>query len=137
MLGLKRPRPHIFHYYYKKHLGTSWLEREENISFIGIACFILNQLKLLSMTLKLILSVLAHSAISLENILHIHYFKSMRMHITKSYAETFLHQRKWLTKSMRLTQSMRLLLRCALQYLNSEAVIANAIWHPGFPVHPI
>ena len=28
-------------------------------------------------------------------------------------------------------------LRCDLRYLNSEADIANARWHPRFPVHPI
>ena len=35
------------------------------------------------MALELMLSVLAHSAISLENILPIDNFKNMRMHITK------------------------------------------------------
>ena len=104
---------------------------------LGIACFSLNQLKLLSMALELMLSVLASSAISLEIILSIDYFKSMRMHITKGYAETFLHLRKWLTKSTRINQSMRLPLRYTLQYWNSEANIANTRWHPGFLAHPI
>ena len=74
---LKRPRTRISYYYFKKHLGTSWLEGKENISFIGITCFSLNQLKLLSMALELMLRVLAHCAISLENILPIDNFKSM------------------------------------------------------------
>ena len=134
---LFKKRTHISHYYFKKHLGTNWLEGKENISFIGITCFSLNQLKLLSMALELMLSVLASSAISLEIILSIDYFKSMRMHITKGYAETFLHLRKWLTKSTRINQSMRLPLRYTLQYWNSEANIANTRWHPGFLVHPI
>ena len=46
------------------------------------------------MALELMLRVLAHSAISLENVLPIDNFKNMRMHITKGYAETFLHLRK-------------------------------------------
>ena len=47
LLNCSRPRTHISHYYFKKHLGASWLEEEEGISFIGIACFSLNQLRLL------------------------------------------------------------------------------------------
>ena len=88
--------------------------RERRHFFIGITCFILNQLKLLSVALELMLSVLAHCAISLENIVPIDYFKSMRMHITKGYAETFLHLRKRLTKSTLLNQSMRL--RCTVPF---------------------
>ena len=65
------------------------------------------------MALELILSVLVHSAVSLETILSIDYFKSMFMCITKGYAET-LHLRKSLRKSTCLNQSMLLLLRCVL-----------------------
>ena len=63
--------------------------RARNISFIGIAYLSLNQLKLLSVALELMLSVLAHSAISFENIFPIDYFNNMRMDITKGYADTF------------------------------------------------
>ena len=86
---------------------------------------------------ELILIVLAHSAVSLANILPIDYLKSMSICITKGYAETCLHLRKWLTMSTRLNQSMRLPLSCALRNLNSEADIATARWHPSFPVYPI
>ena len=120
--------------FFKKHLGTSWLEENEDISFIGIACFSLNQLKLLSMALELILSLLI-----LISCLQVYFllitFKYMIMYITKGYAETLLHLRKWLTKSTHLNQWMQLPLRCALRYLNSEAEIASARWHPGFLVH--
>ena len=78
------------HYYFKKDLGTSWLEEKDDISFIGIACFSLNQLKMLSMALELMLCVLAHSDVSLTNILPVDYFKCMSMCITKGYVETFL-----------------------------------------------
>ena len=70
------------------------MEEKENISFIGIACFSLNQLKLLSMALELMLSVLTHSDVSLANILPADYFKCMSICITKGYAETFLDLRK-------------------------------------------
>ena len=68
--------------------------RERRHFFIGITCFSLNQLKMLSVALELMLSVLAHSAVLFENILPIDYFKSMSMCITNDYAETFLHLRK-------------------------------------------
>ena len=61
--------------------------------FIGIACFSLNKLKLLSMALELMLSMFAHSNVSLASILPIDYFKCMPMSITKGYAETFLDLR--------------------------------------------
>ena len=48
------------HYYFKKHLGTSWLEKKS-------PALVWNQLKLLSMALELMLSVLAHSDVSLAN----------------------------------------------------------------------
>ena len=70
------------------------MEEKEDIYFIGIACFSLNQLKLLSMVLELMLSVLAHSDVSLADILPADYFKCMPMCITKVYAETFLDLRK-------------------------------------------
>ena len=68
--------------------------KEEDISLIGIACFSLNQMKLLSMALEVMLSVLAHSDVSVANILPADYFKCMSMCITKGYAETFLDLRK-------------------------------------------
>ena len=89
------------HHYFKKHLGTSWLKEKEDISFIGIADFSLKKLKLLSMALELMLSVLAHSDALLANIPLIYYF-IMPMCITKGYAETFLDLTKWLTKSKHL-----------------------------------
>ena len=68
------------------------IEKEE-ISLTGIACYSLSQLKLLSMTLELMLSLLI-----LLSCLQIHFllitFKYMLMHISKDYAETFLHLRK-------------------------------------------
>ena len=87
---LKRPGTHTCHYCFQKHLGTSSLEEKEDIYFIGIACFSLNQLKLLSMALELMLNMLAHS-VSLANILRINYFKCMPVCITKGYAENFLY----------------------------------------------
>ena len=82
------------------------------------------------------LSVLAPSDVSFANTFPIDCFKCMFMCITKGYTETFFDLRMSLTKSTHLNQSMRLPLRCALRYVNSEADIANARWHPGFPVHP-
>ena len=109
---------------------------KENISLTGIACYSLSQLKLLSMALELMFSLLI-----LLSHLQVYFllitFKCMLMYITKGYAETFLDLRKLLTKSTRLNPSMRLPLRCTLRYLNSEADIVNARWHPGFPVHSI
>ena len=55
-------RTQISQYYFKK---------KEDISFSGIACFSLSRLKLFSMALELILSLLAHSDVSLANILPI------------------------------------------------------------------
>ena len=49
------------------------MEDKEDISFTGIACFSLNQQKLLSMTLELILSMFARSDTSPTNILPIDY----------------------------------------------------------------
>ena len=46
------------------------------------------------MALGPMLSMLAHSAVSLENIIPIDYFKSMPMCIINGNAETFLHLRK-------------------------------------------
>ena len=46
------------------------------------------------MALGLMLSMLAHSAVSLENIIPIDYFKGMPMCIINGNAETFLHLRK-------------------------------------------
>ena len=63
--------------------ATSWLKEKEDIFFNGMACFSLNQLKLLSVALELILSLLSHSDASLTNILPIDYFKCMPMCITK------------------------------------------------------
>ena len=71
--------------------------------------------------------MLAHSDASLANILPIDYFKFMPMCITKGYTKT----------SLDLNQSIRLPLRCALHYLNSKADIANARWHPVFPIYQI
>ena len=48
-----------------------------------IPCFSLKQLKLLSMDLELMLSVLAHSDVSLANILPKDYFKCMSMCIRR------------------------------------------------------
>ena len=47
-------------------------------------------MKLLSVALELMLTVLAYSDVSLANILPIDYFKCMLMYIAKGYAETFL-----------------------------------------------
>ena len=111
------------------------IEKEDN-SLTGISCHSLNQLKLLSMALELMLSLLI-----LLSRLQIYFllitFKYMLMYITKGYTETFLDLRKRLTKLTRLNPLMQLPLCCALRYLNSEADIANARWHPGFPIHPI
>ena len=112
------------------------IKEKEDISLTGIACYCLNQLKLLSMALKLMLSL--HILLSRLQI----YFllitiKYMLMYITMGYTETFLDLRKRLTKSTHLNQLIRLSLRCAFRYLNSEADIANARWNPGFPVNPI
>ena len=66
---------------------------QEDIFLAGIACYSLSQLKLLSMALELMLSVLillSHLQIYLLLIT----FKYMLMYITKGYAETLLDQRK-------------------------------------------
>ena len=109
---------------------------KEDILLTGIACYSLTQLKLLSMVLEVMLSLLILLS-RLQIYFQLITFKYMLLYITKGYAEIFLHLRKWLTKSTHLNQLMWLLLRCALRYLNSEANIANAKWHPGFSVHPI
>ena len=66
---------------------------KEDISLTGIACYSLSQLKLLSMALELMLSLLI-----LLSRLQIYFllitFKYMLMYITKGYAETFLDLRK-------------------------------------------
>ena len=46
------------------------------------------------MAQEIMLSVLAHSEVSLANILPIDYFKCMSMYITMGYTETFLDLRK-------------------------------------------
>ena len=67
--------------------------QKEEISLTGIACYSLSQLKLLSMALELMLSLLI-----LLSCLQIYFllitFKYMLMSITKGYAETFLYLRK-------------------------------------------
>ena len=76
-------------------LGT--LKRQiienEDISLTGIACYSLNQLKLLSMALGLILSLLILLSRWQVYFLLIT-FKYMLMYITKAYAENFLYLRK-------------------------------------------
>ena len=66
---------------------------KEDISLTGIACYSLSQLKLLSMTLELMLSLLF-----LLSRLQIYFllitFKYILMHIKKGYAEIFLDLRK-------------------------------------------
>ena len=61
---------------------------------IEIPCFSLNQLKLLSMALGLMLSMLARSDVLLADILLIDYFKHMSMCITMGYGETFYRPKK-------------------------------------------
>ena len=66
---------------------------KEDVSLTGIACYSLSQLKLLSMALELMLSLLI-----LLSHLQIYFllitFKYMLMYITKSYAENFSDLRK-------------------------------------------
>ena len=66
---------------------------KEDISLTGIACYSLSQLKLLSMALERMLSLLI-----LLSHLQIYFllitFKYMLMYITKGYAEIFLDLRK-------------------------------------------
>lgn len=69
------PKTKIANHYFKKQLGTSLLEKKEDISFIEITCFSLSQLKLLSMALEVMLSLLAYFDVSLSNILSINYFQ--------------------------------------------------------------
>ena len=104
---------------------------KEDISLTGNAYYSLSQQKLLSMALELMLSLLILLPLPTD------YFQIYATYITKGCAETSLNLRKWLTKTTRLNQSRRLLLCCAPPYLNSEADIANARWHPDFPVHRI
>ena len=59
-----------------------------------ISYFSLNQLKLLSMALGLMLSMLAHSDVLLADILPIDYFKYMSMCIATVYGETFYRPKK-------------------------------------------
>ena len=65
----------------------------EDISLTGIACYSLNQLKLLSMALGLMLSLLILLSRWQVYFLLIT-FKYMLMYITKAYAENFLYLRK-------------------------------------------
>ena len=69
------------------------IKGKEGISLTGIACYSLNQLKLLSMALELMLRLLF-----LLSQLQIYFllitFKYMLLYITKSYAENFLYLRK-------------------------------------------
>ena len=66
------------------------IKEKEDISLAGIPYYSLSQLKLLSIALELILSLLI-----LLSCLQIYFllitFKYMLMYITKGYAETFLH----------------------------------------------
>ena len=66
---------------------------KEDISLTRIGCYSLSQLKLLSMALELLLSLLI-----LLSRLQIYFllitFKYMLMYMTKGYAETFLYLRK-------------------------------------------
>ena len=59
-----------------------------------ISCFSLNHLKLLSTALELMLSLLAHSDVSLANIHPIDYFKCISMCITMDNAEVFYSLKK-------------------------------------------
>ena len=68
------------------------IEKEE-VSLTGIACYSLRQLKLLSMALELMLSLLILMS-HLKTYFLLIIFKYMLMYITKGYAETFLHLRK-------------------------------------------
>ena len=126
----------VFWTSYVRSIYVLCLWGKEETSLTWIACYSLSQLKLLSMALELMLSLLILlSCLQIYFLLII--FKYMLMYISKGYAETFLHLRKWLAKSTLLNQSMQLPLRCALRYLNSEADIANARWHPSLPFHSI
>ena len=66
---------------------------KEDISHTGIACYSLSQLKLLSITLELMLSLLILLA-RLQIYFLLITFKYMLMYITKGYAKTFLDLRK-------------------------------------------
>ena len=66
---------------------------KEDISLTGIDCYSLSQLKLLSVALDLMLSLLILLS-CLQTYLLLITFKYMLMYITKGYAETFLHLRK-------------------------------------------
>lgn len=124
----------IPHFYFKKHLVKSWLEKKQDIYFTGISCFSLSQLKLLSVAVELMLNLIYLISRSQINFL-LATFKCILMYSTKGYAENFLNLKKWQTNSTHLKQSMQLPLRCTLRYLNSDK--ANARWHPGFPVQLI
>ena len=67
--------------------------KKEDISFTGIACYSLRQLKLLSMALELMLSLFILLS-RLEMYFLLITFKYMLMYITKGYPETFLDLRK-------------------------------------------
>ena len=66
---------------------------KEDISLTGIACCSLSQLKLLSMALELMLSLLIPLS-RLQIYFLLINFKYMLMYITKGYTETFLYLRK-------------------------------------------
>ena len=66
---------------------------KEDISLTGIACYSLSQLKLLSMALELMLSLLIPLSRLQIYFLRIN-IKYMPMYITKGYAESFLYLRK-------------------------------------------
>ena len=78
----------------QKHLIIILRTSRHKLTGREIPCFSLNQQQLVSMAQEIILSVLAHSEVSLANILPIDYFKCMSMCITMGYTETFLDLRK-------------------------------------------
>ena len=66
---------------------------KENIFFTEIACYSLSQLKLLSMALEPMLSLLVPLS-RLQIYFLLINFKYIFMYITKGYVETFLYLRK-------------------------------------------
>ena len=78
------------------------IKDKEDISLPGFVGYSLSQLKLPSLSLELILSLLI-----LLSCLQIYFllitFKYMLMYTTYCYAENFLYLRKWLRKSMLLS----------------------------------
>ena len=75
---------------------------KKDVSLTWIACYSLSQLKLLSVALELMLSLLILMS-RLQMYFLLITFKYILMYITKGYAENFLYLRKLLRKSTRFS----------------------------------